>query len=125
MALSMKSIVIVDETTHVVVVGDIDWSDLASFRAGLDIHLRRTKDVVLNVSALRSWSLSAQAVLVGALRSARREGHRIVLRGLQGTAAQELQRSGLLTELLRATDGTPDRIDLPEPRSARESQAHA
>lgn len=124
-ALSMKSIVVVGDTTHVVMVGDIDWSDLASLRAGLDIHLRRTADVVLNLSALRSWSVSGQAVLVGALRSARREGHRVVLRGLHGPAAAQVQRSGLMSELLRAIGGDSDRIVLPEQRSASGSQARA
>ncbi|HSR25711.1 MAG TPA: STAS domain-containing protein [Candidatus Eisenbacteria bacterium] len=118
MALSMKSIVVVGDRTHVVVIGDIHWPELASFRAGLDLHLRRSADIVLNLSALRSWSLSAQAVLVGALRAARREGRTVVLRGLHGSAASQLQQSGLVGEMLKAT-GVAEPAPIPAQREAR------
>src|ERR1044072_7757065 len=87
--------------TAVTVSGQVDWGHLPTFQDALRHHLQRTPDVVIDLADLDSWSVTAQALFIGAVTQARETGKAVAVIDLKDHARLQLERSGLDSGLYR------------------------
>jgi anti-anti-sigma regulatory factor len=96
MRLDMDSSVVGSSTALLVVTGVIDWSTITQFRASLAQHVSHPRsDILVDLTGLLSWSLPAQAAMVGAMTRARLHGGRLAVFGLGPIPAWQARSSGL------------------------------
>jgi anti-anti-sigma regulatory factor len=96
--------------TTVTVSGQVGWAHLPTFQDDLSHQLLRTPDVVVDLADLDSWSVTAQALFIGAVTRARQSGRAVAVIDLKDRARLQLERSGLASELYRtlwAANGAP------------------
>jgi anti-anti-sigma regulatory factor len=83
MRLNLETGLVGSSETLLVVIGVIDWSTIAQFRAGLSRLVSGPRpDILVDLAGLLSWSPEAQQVLAAATGEARLHGGRLVMSGL-------------------------------------------
>jgi anti-anti-sigma regulatory factor len=89
-----------DEVLVLTVTGDLTAPDIGRFRDELARHgVRQAAVVLVDLTAMATWSVAAQAVLVAASRHASHTHRIVVLFGLGNLPVEQLAASGLRRSL--------------------------
>jgi hypothetical protein len=96
MRLDLESIVVGPSASRLSVMGIIDWSTIAGFRARLsDCVSPPRPDILVDMTGLLSWCPEAQQMLQRASMTARLHGGRLVVVGLPPIPRWETRDSAL------------------------------